>query len=589
MQWVYAGSIVLRVGLLYSPGYIHPDEFFQAQEVAAIRRHSLDVPVAWEFDCRHPCRSSIMPVIAGSLPYAIVEMFGLDVSSRAMILAPRLVACTTVFILEWAAFRLAPLCNTPPQTVVFCLITSWPILLMHSRPFSNSFESAMLAILLVLWLAPPRALSKGSSALLWGALLCLGIFFRFTLIFFSLPLIVASIAASLPLYLRLQSLLPAVMLRPIWGGGNMRGAPPFVLMFLGALVTAGGMVALDSHFFASDFPCKALNASSFSILGAPPVFTPLNAILYNMKQENLAQHGLHPRVTHLLVNVPMLFGPLGLIAIYSCCSTVASLLEMRSSTWPLACGAALERAQVAAASSSTLNASSQDAMLPRAGKLRSAPAAPAASSTARSKSPGGRKRNSAATSPHSPPGNNSIPNTSQVSRAGYPECAPVAAADALGAAAGADALGARCIVGACAASGLLVLSCAPHQEPRFLLPMALPIALLYSTFLRAAAPTDPIPPSPSAPPRNAAGAPALSSTAAPAAAKHQEAHHSAPPTWRGVIPLPLWLIFNAVLLIFFGGFHQGGISRALHYLDGLPPANRSLLATHTYMPPVRAP
>jgi hypothetical protein len=219
-------------------------------------------------------------------------------------------------------------------------------------------------------------------------------------------------------------------------------------------------------------------------------------------------------------------------------------------------------------------------MLPRASKLRSAPAAPAASSTARSKSPGGRKRKSAATSPHSTPGNNTRPNTSQASRSGNPECAPAAAA---------DALGVRCMVAACAASGLLVLSCAPHQEPRFLLPMALPIALLYSTFLRAAAPIDPIPPSPAAPPRNAAGAPALSSTAAPAAAKHQEAHHSAPPTWRGVIPLPLWLIFNAVLLIFFGGFHQGGISRALHYLDGLPTANRSLLATHTYMPPVRAP
>ncbi len=566
----------MRVGLLFSPGYIHPDEFFQAQEVAAIRRHSLDVPVAWEFDCRHPCRSAVMPVVAGSLPYAIVEMFGLDVSSRAMILAPRLVACTTVFILEWAAFRLAPLCNTPPETAVFCLITSWPILLIHSRPFSNSFESAMLAILLVLWLAPPRALSKGSLALLGGALLCLGIFFRFTLIFFSLPLIVASIAASLPLYLRLQSLLPAVMLRHIWGGGDIRGAPPFVLMFLGALVTAGGMVALDSHFFASDFPCKALNVSSSSILGAPPVFTPLNAILYNMKQENLAQHGLHPRVTHLLVNVPMLFGPLGLIAIYSCCSTVASLLEMRISTWPSGCGAARERAHVAVASSSTLNASSQDAMLPRAGKLRSAPAA---SSTARSKSPGGRKRKSAAMSPRSPPGNNTKPNTSHVSRAGNPECAPAAAA---------DALGARCMVGACAASGLLLLSCAPHQEPRFLLPMALPIALLYSTFLRAA-PTAPIPPSPAAPPRNAAGAPAPASSAAPAASKHQVARHSSPPTWREAIPLPLWLIFNAVLLIFFGGFHQGGISRALHYLDGLPTANRSLLATHTYMPPVRAP
>jgi len=67
--WLYASAIGLRVVLLVAPGYIHPDEFFQAQEVAAIRRYSLDVPLAWEFDCQHPCRSSVLPLTAAAFAY----------------------------------------------------------------------------------------------------------------------------------------------------------------------------------------------------------------------------------------------------------------------------------------------------------------------------------------------------------------------------------------------------------------------------------------------------------------------------------------------------------------------------------------
>ena len=66
---LYGCAICIRLALLFSPGYIHPDEFFQAQEVAAIRRHSLDQPLPWEFNCTHPCRSSMMVFTAASLPY----------------------------------------------------------------------------------------------------------------------------------------------------------------------------------------------------------------------------------------------------------------------------------------------------------------------------------------------------------------------------------------------------------------------------------------------------------------------------------------------------------------------------------------
>lgn len=46
------------------------------------------------------------------------------------------------------------------------------------------------------------------------------------------------------------------------------------------------------------------------------VVTPLNFLKYNMNTKNLATHGLHPRFLHVLVNVPLLFSVLGIIALF---------------------------------------------------------------------------------------------------------------------------------------------------------------------------------------------------------------------------------------------------------------------------------
>lgn len=68
-SWAYALAVGARLALTLSPGYVHPDEYFQAQEVAAIRRFALDQRLAWEFDCRHPCRSALVPLAAAGVPY----------------------------------------------------------------------------------------------------------------------------------------------------------------------------------------------------------------------------------------------------------------------------------------------------------------------------------------------------------------------------------------------------------------------------------------------------------------------------------------------------------------------------------------
>ena len=45
--------------------------------------------------------------------------------------------------------------------------------------------------------------------------------------------------------------------------------------------------------------------------------TPFNFIMYNVVPGNLDQHGTHPHWLHALVNLQMLYGPMGIVALYT--------------------------------------------------------------------------------------------------------------------------------------------------------------------------------------------------------------------------------------------------------------------------------
>ena len=54
-------SLARLIGAL-GPGYIHPDEIFQSQEVLAALIFRYDAVVPWEFeDCARPARSFVPP------------------------------------------------------------------------------------------------------------------------------------------------------------------------------------------------------------------------------------------------------------------------------------------------------------------------------------------------------------------------------------------------------------------------------------------------------------------------------------------------------------------------------------------------
>ena len=75
-------------------------------------------------------------------------------------------------------------------------------------------------------------------------------------------------------------------------------------MLVSFLFTSFVIIAADSKFYVSQ---------QHGVLSKYYFLTPWNAFRYNSNVGNLSTHGLHPRVTHAFVNMPLLYGPLAIL------------------------------------------------------------------------------------------------------------------------------------------------------------------------------------------------------------------------------------------------------------------------------------
>jgi hypothetical protein len=140
--------------------------------------------------------------------------------------------------------------------------------------------------------------------LLTGFLCSMGLFVRFTFVIFALPIVLAILSRRFAtngasIHGKIKSVLSCI----IWI------AIPF-------LVASSFFVYQDIKFYSSQSGRSHETDASTTTTKLDNIWkymAPWNAFRYNSKMENLADHGLHPRITHVLVNFPMLFGP---IAIY---------------------------------------------------------------------------------------------------------------------------------------------------------------------------------------------------------------------------------------------------------------------------------
>lgn len=85
-----------------------------------------------------------------------------------------------------------------------------------------------------------------------------------------------------------------------------------LLFVLYSVVFTCLFITVDSFYFGyislAEIQLLDVSINSF-------VVTPFNFIKYNMDVTNLSDHGLHPRFMHLLINIPLLYNVLGVIAI----------------------------------------------------------------------------------------------------------------------------------------------------------------------------------------------------------------------------------------------------------------------------------
>jgi phosphatidylinositol glycan class Z len=549
-RWIiYTLLLVLRFyGAYYNNsqlGYIHPDEFFQGgQELffgcqrrrwqperqpsqhqdtsvdsddlshekkmidnkkykdnSNMRNKYIVTNIPWEFEPQNALRSIVPPAFMTLLPLRVyttllllrhynfttmhMSQQQLQLTGRDILIIPRLfMTLLSVLFLDgclWALLSVTKkkklTSNTskedsggPPMEVIV-LASSWPTLVMATRPFTNSLEAMAISILLLIVATDHRHYmsiinnnnnesrkfslqhqNQLTIPLLVGMVCSIGLFVRFTFAFFALPIVL------LFLYNRWRVIGANSWKDFVWNKVVLSLALSF-------LATSLLFTTVDWYYYHYLSPgrdhyvtaCTDWSCHRNEFLASVSMYiVPWNAFRYNSKAANLAEHGLHPRITHLLVNMPMMFGPLSLIGYYLSCINIK---EEFSNFFPSSFGN--------------------------------------------------------------------------------------------------ETLFRRVLCQSTIISGLLVLSCAPHQEPRFLLPCIVPLVFLHG--------------------RQVVGG-------------INDKHSHFKKKNMASLTSTLWVVYNIILYLLFGWVHQGGMIPSLLDLklavnQNESPSPQTVIYYKTYMPP----
>ncbi|CAI6333290.1 unnamed protein product [Periconia digitata] len=277
--------ILVRIYFALSPSYLHPDENFQGPEVIAGRVFSYPVHQTWEFTSAHPIRSTFPLWLAYGWPMYILRWLweGLgyhDVSPALVYWTLRVLMLSLSVVLEdWAIQELVQ-SRRARRVALLLIASSYVTWTFQTHTFSNSLETLVVSwsLVLIQRIVEDKKRTGILASSLLGFLVVAGTFNRITF----------------PAYLLVPSctLLPHFWRKPL----------SFLSLVLFAALTALIAIGVDTTFYSP-------GELTYSDIFHNPVITPLNNFLYNSDSANLAQHGIHPRYQHFLVNLPQLLGP----------------------------------------------------------------------------------------------------------------------------------------------------------------------------------------------------------------------------------------------------------------------------------------
>lgn len=293
----------------------------------------------WEFNVSFPIRSIVPQYATVGFSYFVLKavncfwgfLFDSDlIMPYFLLVAPRLLFCALSFTTDECLRRICATNNEKFKSHRRILATSYVILIYGTRTFTNTVELVLFNLLLYFvsesiivsgtiirqseYISSRKSKAKTVaeraqfhklSLLLRGhslrhcpqiaAILAIGFFNRPTFPAFALiPVffwlyrgIGFKSVVSLHFHLRMLALVACII--------------PWVF----------GIVFFDSLYYGyisfGEIGMMDVSLNSF-------VVTPLNFLKYNVDASNLAEHGLHPRYLHTLVNVPLLFNVVALVA-----------------------------------------------------------------------------------------------------------------------------------------------------------------------------------------------------------------------------------------------------------------------------------
>ncbi|KAL1477975.1 hypothetical protein MTO96_035324 [Rhipicephalus appendiculatus] len=314
-------------------GYIHPDEFFQSTEVVAGDLFGLKAHRTWEFTSPYPIRSIAIIWMTTLAPLSILKWIwsylaaaGTLPSPLLLLIVPRIFACAASFACDYVVYHL----SAPPAKrnrrikALGLFASSYVAMVFYTRTFSNSVESWLLALLLLsvkdvmhndeLKLKDARV-KVSRRYYLTAFLLCVGTFNRPTFICFALPAVVFWLCSGVDRNVKTKKCRTRAEIA-------QRLAKRAVKLGGCFLLWAQYPIIVDTFYFYPDV------LSSDSPLHV--VVTPLNFIRYNLNMTNLESHGRHPNFLHVLVNIPLLFNVLGILALWASCKVFYDRLSCSS-------------------------------------------------------------------------------------------------------------------------------------------------------------------------------------------------------------------------------------------------------------------
>lgn len=301
---VWLIAVLLRFIWVCLPqtGYVHPDEFFQATEITSGDIFGFEHIRTWEFNEDFPVRTVAFPYVFAGFPlYILKKVLGEGaITSRTLIVAPRLFISATSLIIDLSVYKISRHLHIDPAPSLCLLGTSFVTLVFFTRTFSNTAEVILVALLLQLVVS---AISSGNTIrtkkdclryFSMGVVVAAGVWIRPTFVAFaSVPLVCLLLDICALKWTSNKTTIKFI-------GHTLRYC---TCLGLGSILTMLVLIIADSHYFGY-LPKRQL------------VVTPVNFILYNLDTSSLKEHGLHPRITHFLINMPLLYGPLAL-ALYA--------------------------------------------------------------------------------------------------------------------------------------------------------------------------------------------------------------------------------------------------------------------------------